>query len=144
MKAELADLKKFSIFDGLDDRDLQLIAEHAKEETYRKGSRIFEEKALATDLYMVIEGRIAIKMGNREVDYVEPGGIFGWSTVTEPYTFTAAAWVAEETRALVIRGEVLRDIFEKNSHIGYLVMREIASVISRRLKALRYKLSETR
>ncbi len=73
MKAELADLKKFSIFDGLDDRELRLIAEHTKEETYRKGSRIFEEKALATDLYMVIEGRIAIKMGNREVDYVEPG-----------------------------------------------------------------------
>lgn len=141
MKAKLADLRTFSIFDELDDREFQLIEKHLKEVTYQKGSRFFEEKALATNLYMVIEGKVVIKMGNREVDYIEPSEIFGWSAVTEPYTFTAAAWAAEDTRALVIQGEVLRDIFDKNNHIGYLVMKRVASVIARRLKVLRYRLS---
>ena len=138
MKGKLADLRKFSIFAELDDRELQLIERHLKEVTYQKGSRFFEEKSLATNLYMLIEGKVVIKMANREVDDIEPGEIFGWSAVTEPYAFTAAAWAAEDTRALVVQGEVLRDIFDKNNHIGYLVMKRVASVIARRLKVLRF------
>lgn len=56
MKGKLADLRTFSIFAELDDREFQLIEKHLKEVTYQKGSRFFEEKALATNLYMVIEG----------------------------------------------------------------------------------------
>jgi len=53
------------------------------------------------------------------IDTVGPGEIFGWSAVTEPFTFTAAAWTIEETELLVFKGDVLRDLFKKNNHIGY-------------------------
>jgi CRP/FNR family transcriptional regulator len=96
-------------------------------------------------LYLVLEGKVEIKIrcaGDERVvviDQIEPGDIFGWSAVTEPYTFTAAAWTLEKTKLIVFKGERLKELFEKNNHLGYRVIKEIASVISRRLKAMSSK-----
>lgn len=141
-------LKKFKIFKELNERELELIANIAKEETDEAGARIFEEKALARNLYLILEGKIEIKIhcaGDERVvviDQIEPGEIFGWSAVTEPYTFTAAAWTLEKTKLIVLKGERLKELFEKNNHLGYRVVKEIASVISRRLKAAESKLAK--
>lgn len=141
-------LKKFKIFKDLNERELDLIANIAKEETYESGERIFAEKALATTLYLTLEGKINIKISETGgehivIDQVGPNEIFGWSAVTEPYTFTAAAWTSEKTKLIVLKGERLIELFEKNNHIGYRVVKEIAAVISRRLKATESKFVET-
>ncbi|MBA7710592.1 hypothetical protein ES703_119537 [subsurface metagenome] len=126
---DIEKLKKFKIFKDLNQRELELIANIAEYEAYEAGKRIFEEKALATTLYLTLEGKIEIKLGE----------IFGWSAVTEPYTFTAAAWTLEKTKFITFSGERLKDLFDKNNHIGYRVVKEIAVVISRRLKAMESK-----
>lgn len=137
-------LRKFKIFNSLNERELELIADIAKEESYKAHERIFEEKALATNLYLLLEGKVEIKIRGDDVepvviDIVGSGEIFGWSAVTEPYTFTAAAWTSEETGLIILKGERLRELFEKNNHIGYRVVKEVAAVISRRLKAMETK-----
>jgi len=143
MTVTIDKLRKLHLFKDLIDREVEVIAEYANEERYPAGRRIFEEKALATNLYLVIEGKVSIRMGEHllakqlEVDTVGPGEIFGWSAITEPYTFTAAAWTLEETTVIVISGDVLRHIFESNCYIGYPVMRGIASIISGRLRSVR-------
>ncbi|TET62565.1 MAG: cyclic nucleotide-binding domain-containing protein [Candidatus Stahlbacteria bacterium] len=141
---DIEKLKKFKIFKDLNQRELELIANIAEYEAYEAGKRIFEEKALATTLYLTLEGKIEIKIrgdGTEQIviDQVEPGEIFGWSAVTEPYTFTAAAWTLEKTKFITFSGERLKDLFDKNNHIGYRVVKEIAVVISRRLKAMESK-----
>lgn len=141
-------LKQFKIFKGLNERELELIASIAREETYAADKRIIEEKALANDLYLALDGRVEIRFqgdGPRHVviDHIKAGDIFGWSAVVEPRTFTAAAWTKERTNLIVLSGEKLGDIFDKNNHIGYRVVKEIAAVISRRLKAMEKKFVET-
>jgi len=42
----------------------------------------------------------------------------------------------KDSELIVFKGEVLRDLFKKNNHIGYLVMMQVASVISSRLRNL--------
>jgi len=145
---DIEKLKKFKIFKDLNERELELIANIAKEEIYEAGARIFAEKALATDLYLTLEGKVEIKISGDSVepvviDQVGSGEIFGWSTVTEPYTFTAAAWTLEKTKLIILKGERLRELFETNNHIGYRVVKEVAAVISRRLKAMESKFVET-
>ncbi len=140
------ELKKFEIFDGLNECELDVIREIAKKEVYEAEKRIFEENSLAANLYLVLKGEVVIQMRggkNREripIDTIAPGEIFGWSAVTEPYTFTAAAYTLRPTELIVIKGDVLRDLFRKNNHIGYLVMTKIAAVISSRLRRLNEKL----
>jgi len=141
-------LKQFKIFKHLNDREVEIIAGIAREETYEADKRIFEEKALANNLYLALDGQVEIKIrGDREnyvvIDRIEGGDIFGWSAVVEPRTFTAAAWTTEKTNIIILGGEELGDLFEKNTHIGYRVVREIAAVISRRLKAMEKKFVET-
>jgi len=140
-------LKQFKIFRGLNDREIEIIAGIAREETYDAGKRIFEEKALANNLYLALDGEVEIKIrGDGEkyviIDRIGSNDIFGWSAVVEPRTFTAAAWTTKKTNIIILGGEELGDIFEKNTHIGYRVVREIAAVISRRLKAMEKKFVE--
>ncbi|MDH5468055.1 MAG: cyclic nucleotide-binding domain-containing protein [Candidatus Aminicenantes bacterium] len=141
----IEELKKFKVFEGLTDAELENISEIARKEEYEAGKRIFDEKSQAAHLYTVLKGKVEIKMSadkGRELmrlDMVGPGEIFGWSSVTEPYTLTAAAWTMEKTELLVFNGEVLRDLFKKNNHIGYKVMMRVASVISSRLRSLSQK-----
>ncbi len=77
------------------------------------------------------------------IDTVGPGEIFGWSAVTEPFTFTAAAWTIEETELLVFKGDVLRDLFKKNNHIGYKVIMKVGAVISSRFRHLSQRLADS-
>ena len=140
-------LKNFKIFKGLNEREIEIIAAAAREETYEAGKRIFEEKALANNLYLALDGQIEIKIrGDGDtyviIDRVEAGDIFGWSALVEPRTFTAAAWVTKKANIIVLSGDKLKDIFETNNHIGYRVIKEIAAVISRRLKAMEKKFAE--
>ena len=139
-------LKKFDVFKGLADYELENVAELANIADYDAGKRIFDEKSQANYFYFVLEGKVEIKMRAEKgkdllpIDTVGPGEIFGWSAVTEPFTLTAAAWTLEKTKLFVFKGEVLRDLFKKNNHIGYTVMMAVSSVISSRLRKLNQKL----
>jgi len=114
----------------------------AKKEEYAPDKRIFEEKSIASKLYLILKGKVVIRKksdlgpGQITIDTVGPGEFFGWSSIAEPHTFTAAAHTAEESEFLTIKSDVLRDLFKKNNHIGYSVMTEIASVISSRFRHL--------
>lgn len=148
MGVPMVRLKAFQIFRSLEDREVQLIAEYAKEEKIAKDKRIFEEGSLATNLYLLESGKVSLRMtadkvGKQlEIDVLRPGEMFGWSAVAEPYTFTAGAWALEDTTVITLSSDVLRDIFKKNCHIGYLVMKEVTSVISERLKMIRKRFVE--
>lgn len=141
------DLKRFKIFQGLNDRELELIVKIAKEETFEANIRLFEEKANATELYLVLDGKVDIKvMGTDDeritIAEVKPGEILGWSAIVEPFVRTAGAWIEDKTKLITLRADSLKDLFEKNNHIGYRVMKDIAALISGRLKALDTKYTE--
>lgn len=141
------DLKRFAIFKGLNDRELDLIVDIAKEETVEADVRLFEEKAHATDLYLVLEGMVDVKVkgvGDERITiaHVEPGQILGWSAIVEPHMRTAGAWIQKKARLITLKADSLKDLFEKNNHIGFRVMKVIASLISDRLKALDTKYAE--
>ena len=142
------DLKHIHIFTDLNDSELESLLSFSKLEQYDSGKRIFAEKSNATNLYGVLEGHVEIRTsgnagkGDIIIDTARPGQIFGWSAVTEPNTFTAAAWTTEPTRVISINGQYLKNLFKTNNHIGYRVMMQIPSVISKRLRQMRENLAE--
>jgi len=139
---KIEDLRQFAIFKELTDIELQNIAEIVKKHEYPADKRIFEEKSIASNLYLLLKGKVVIKkksdlgQGQIIIDTIKPGEIFGWSSISEPHNFTAAAHTVEASEFLTISSDVLRDLFKKNNHIGYRVMTEIATVISSRFRHL--------
>jgi len=144
----LQDLKKFDIFNGLDDTELDEIARLCREHVCEPYSICFTEGSKAEDVYLLREGKVEIELELRRpwrrtkstVVTIGPGRVFGWSALVEPGIFTASARSTERAQVITIRGADLIDLFEKNNHIGYVVMKNLSAVIGSRLTRTRQRL----
>jgi len=137
-------LKGFDLFAGLSDDELENIAKVATEHAYAKGTLCFAEGGKAENLELVRSGQVAIEFHIRRLSQhtkvsimvLGPGRVFAWSALVEPGIFTASARCVERAQIIKMRATDLIDIFEKNSRIGYVVMKNLAATISSRLRHL--------
>jgi CRP-like cAMP-binding protein len=139
------EVKRFSIFGGLNDRELEEVAKLGSVEKRGAGSRIIAEGTNAGALYLLKEGRVAVRMSSRDgnevlIDELDSGNVFGWSAVLDDQMFKAAIWALEDSTIIVLDGDKLRYLFEANNHIGYRVARQIAGITADRLEKLRARL----
>jgi CRP/FNR family transcriptional regulator, cyclic AMP receptor protein len=141
-------LRGFSVFKGLNDNQLNKIAELCKERSLKQGEHIFEEGTRAIDVHLCRSGKVDLMIWVREpwnrnviVHQAEAGELFGWSALVVPFTYTATAECVEAGQVIYIRGSLLLDLFDEDNHMGYTVMRNIAGDVSVRLTQTRQKLS---
>ena len=141
-------LKKIGLFKGLDDSELAKIVELCHERTLDAGALYFAQGNNATELHLCRSGKVDIIVRLREpwgievtVYTVREGGIFGWSSLVEPYTYSASAKCVERTEDICIKAAALTKLFEQNPNVGYVLMRNLAAVINSRLTEYRQKLS---
>ena len=145
----IADLKRFGVFKGLEDDEMAAIAELCRERTFGKGAVCFSQGKRAMELHLCRSGKVDIVVelsqpsGTTEiaVHTAMAGEVFGWSAVVEPHVYTASARCAEKTEDICIKGADLLKLFEQNTRIGYVVMRNLSSAVSSRLADIRRKLS---
>ena len=100
-------LGRSEIFRELSTADLLAIAEFCREETYDDGNPVLEENDPADKLYIVERGKLAlekkIQIGrhstrrNAIIDYVGPGEMAGFSSLTPPFTLSLIH-ISEPTR----------------------------------------------
>jgi CRP-like cAMP-binding protein len=141
-------LQNFALFQGLNEDELKALAVLAREETFEEEEMIFPEGTEAKHVYLLAEGRVALRFRlpmkslSREttIDMVSKGEAFGWSAMVKPHRFTAAAICAERTTCLAFERADLEALFQENNHIGYVVMQNLSEVIAVRLRDLRLQL----
>jgi CRP-like cAMP-binding protein len=138
-------LRRSELFEGLSDDELAAIARLARSEVYETGARIFTEGGAARNLYIVVEGRVAILIdighGKQTViDSVCRNGSFGWSAMVPPYLWTGTARAMEQTRVIVIPGRDLRELCRVSCGTCYNIMERLATIISGRLQQTRMQL----
>jgi CRP/FNR family cyclic AMP-dependent transcriptional regulator len=141
----LGSLRKSELFEGLTDDELVAIAKMAQEETYEAGAQIFAENEAAKNLYIVLEGRVAILIDigrgrQTVVDTVVKGGSFGWSALVPPYILTGTAKAVEKSKVIAIPCEDLQGLCKSNCRACYTVMENLATIISGRLGDTRMQL----
>ncbi|MFC1933151.1 cyclic nucleotide-binding domain-containing protein, partial [Chloroflexota bacterium] len=100
-------LKRCELFLGLDNNDLQRIADlpSCQEKAYQSQGIIFEAGEDAKHLYVLEEGQVnlvvKIPAGSSHlpeqtlVHTITKGGIFGWSALVPPHIFTMSAMSKE-------------------------------------------------
>ncbi|MFB0556686.1 MAG: Crp/Fnr family transcriptional regulator [Dehalococcoidia bacterium] len=136
-------LKGFQLFEGLDESELVEVARLCRERSYEQGSIIFTAGGSATDIYLLKDGEVNIQVelviydleARATVYTVRKGETFSWSALVPPHKLTASARCQQKTEVLTIDGKKLMYTFEKNNHIGCVVMRNLSKVISSRLAA---------
>jgi CRP/FNR family cyclic AMP-dependent transcriptional regulator len=140
-------LGRSRVLRDLNERELAEVAKLATLWTRPAGQRVIREGSEAAGLYLLLEGRVQVRMTSRDghevvIDELGPGDLFGWSSVLDRSSFKSAIWTLEECSLAVIDGKQMRALFEANNHIGYRVVREIAEIIASRLERLRSRLAD--
>jgi CRP-like cAMP-binding protein len=142
-------LRRCELFADLDDAELELIAPLCRESVYGVGETIFSAHDEAIELYFLQEGRVALmiqlrsgveRSGDVTLEDVEPGHVFGWSSVVKQQRFTASALALEPVTVCAVQASDLNDLFDQHTHIGFVVMKQLANVISSRLRHTRDEL----
>ena len=147
----VAALQASATFRGLPDADLSLLAGLAQERTYEPGTTVFLESEPAKELFLVLKGKVALEkavvLGRRgearraTVEVVQPGQVFGWSSLVEPRQLTASAVCVEPTRVLAFSGEALDILLRERPVTGYEFMKRVAGIASLRLRDTTGRLS---
>jgi CRP-like cAMP-binding protein len=145
---DLEQLREFEVFQGLTTREMQIIHEVSTLISFSGGEIILKQSDLSMDLFIVVKGRLSVNMGYsstrekrlQQIAELKPGDIFGEIGFLEGKRRSANITAIEAGQVLKMDGLKIHEIFEINQHMGYIMMRNIALVLARRLVDINYQL----
>lgn len=129
-------LKQVNQFADVSDSTLEAIAGITVQRNYEEGDSIYSLGDDASDIFVVMSGRIRFSLGadNRagiSGSIITVGQMFGWAAlIGENPRRVATALCLENSSLLVVDGSKLLEIFDLDSGAGYLFMRGLASMIA--------------
>ncbi len=143
-------LKSSELFAGVKKDYLEKISVLCRSESYQTGAVVFKEGDEATELYVLVAGRVAIEMNVQPVadrpaiptavDLTIKDEVFGWSSLVEPYRYTSSARCLTNCTVLAIKGEMLRKYMHDDPALGFELMTGLVQLVSRRHMNTRLRL----
>lgn len=135
-------LKTIHFLRGLDDEELGKIADLCREGSFAAGELCQKEGEPAGRINFICKGRLGVEFHMPSIAYGSKdivlytlcdGDVFGWSALVQgtPWSTLRAL---EPTEVLYVRAEDLVNLCESDSHIGYILMKNLASLIASRLR----------
>lgn len=142
------DLQGVDVFARLSDSDLAQIASFCTQDTYETGKYCAVQGDTTNQLHIVNEGRVAVEMRIEVAPYTQTiniatlgrGKVYAWSALVEPNILTASVKCLEKTRVINIKDTDLRRVFKEKPWIESVVMKNLAVIISSRLRDSRVQL----
>ena len=131
-------VKEIELFQGLDPKVMDEIADICTEEASARDTVLFEKGDDAETLYILQQGTVnlVIKNGGTLIyGLSDPGEVFGWSTMVESGVYTASAVCATDLKTIKIERAKLDNIFKKHPEAGLKVLKRLAKVVSQRLSS---------
>jgi CRP/FNR family transcriptional regulator, cyclic AMP receptor protein len=130
---------------GLEAHYLDLLTGCASNTLFDKGHHLFREGGEANQFYLIREGKVSLEvflpqLPSLAVETVEAGEVLGWSWLVPPYRWRFGARAVEPVRAVVVNGKCLRAKCEKDTHLGYELLRRTVEIMGHRLEATRFRL----
>lgn len=134
-------LDKVQIFQGLNRKQLAAIVECCVEAEFQPGTRIFKQGEDALFLWIVKEGRVDLRFeveGSasseaKTISSIPEAGAFGWSSFTSPHKYRLSGYCSGQScKFIKVERDGLRQLFDEDPDIGYVVMSNVATVVGTR------------
>jgi len=161
-------LSRFGFLGGLPADVLSDLAASSRSLSFEPSKVIFRVGDEADTLYGIIEGEVELSLETLEknldaqvefeeavhlrvtekasqisVDTARPGNVFGWSALAGRPRRTVTATCSLPTKVAAIPAQNLKAICEKDHTLGYMLMKRLVDIISKRLDNRNKRLIET-
>lgn len=134
-------LRKAELFNGLSEDELQHVASLCGERRLERGEILTTQGVRGDELFIVTEGLVEVLITESQKDShkiivnLGKGQLIGEMSLVDkgPRSATVRA-ITEPTLVQVIQRDQFETLCEQNTHIGYIVMRNIATDLSFKLR----------
>lgn len=143
MTQEYSDMLRQTAFaDGLTDEELKVITPLCHEYQFKEGEEIFSEASKGSELYIICTGRISIEVAlpnrpgrrSERLAMATAGMVVGELALVDGSPRSAKASAMEDTTVLEIKSDDIQRIMEEHPRIGYIVMKNLSTVLATRLR----------
>ncbi|RMG36137.1 MAG: Crp/Fnr family transcriptional regulator [Planctomycetota bacterium] len=140
-----ARLQRATFLGELSAEDAEKLAALACVENHAAGATVFEQGEVRDSVYVVSSGLVALEVclprrGCVRIQTLGAGDLLGWSALLSDGCMTARAVAVTPTVLVAFPAAELRRLCDEDHDIGYVVMRQAAVALSRRLLATRLQL----
>ena len=139
-------LKTHPFLHGMSAEHLLVLEQCAMMTDFNPGQVIFREGEIANRFYLILDGRVAVRMTVPQgvpvvIDRLSGGDVLGWSWLFPPYGLHFAAKAIEPTRAIFFYGTWLREQCEADYGLGYELVKRTGQVLVERLQSIQHRLA---
>jgi CRP-like cAMP-binding protein len=133
-------LRESDIGEGISDTAIEKIASISNLLSLDKGEVLTEEGAEGHHAYIILSGSIEVQLSADDptnpatTRTLLPGSIIGEMSILENYRRTARTIAAEPSSLLCLLDEELWTVFDADPIAGYTFMRNLARILSKRLR----------
>ncbi len=140
------ELASFSLFAGLSQKQLDLLAPMFWRANFSEGERVFSQGDPANHIYVLESGEVALRFfpydgGSLDIESIRPGGVFGWSAALGREVYTSAAICVTDVTLIATPGNDLRRLMREHKALGVLLLDRMSQVVAHRLNSFRSQLS---
>ena len=134
-------LRGVELFDGLSEDELDQVVALCQQRSYSENEVIAEQDTSGDEMYIIQDGFVEVAVGGKTgetskviVNLGQGQSVGEMSLIDQgPRSATVRA-ISDPTVVQVISQDDFEGLCEKNNHIGYIVMRNMAADLSFRLR----------
>lgn len=129
-------LKMAELFADISSDTQDRLMQLTRREEYESGSVLYDLGDITDDLYILESGRVVFELGRDDRTsaagfILRKGEVFGWAALLEHQPVRIAKAVCVEKSALLrLNGEAAVKVLASDPASGYLVMRQLATLIT--------------
>jgi CRP-like cAMP-binding protein len=136
-------LRFFPLFAKQNNYMLKEIAMLSVERELEPGDWLFRQDDPALWFYVIVEGALSLALVlhmNGSGEHIERmgvlgrGEVLGWSSLVSPFVYTLGAQAERKSKVIEIEAAGLRELIDDNPKYGYYLTKNLAEVISERLR----------
>jgi CRP/FNR family cyclic AMP-dependent transcriptional regulator len=133
-------LRKAQIFSGLSRDELQGIAQLCQQRVYHRDDVILSEGESSNELFIIGQGMVEVSLSMPEESSTSlinlgAGQVVGEMALVDRGARSATVKATnDETVVYVMPHEAFHQLCEKDNHIGFIVMRNLAAEMSLKLR----------
>jgi CRP-like cAMP-binding protein len=113
-------------FSGLNHRQLKIVAESGKELSYKAGDTIVEEGTMGVGFYMLVDGKVEVRKGNKVLATLTKGQYFGEMSLIDEQPRSADVVAVLPTKCFTISTWVFTALVKEHPELVLPMLKEFA------------------